>query len=93
MHKTIKNKTKFIPQPKTHRFIQTHDDNKENNNQKTNQILSKNRQFGKDITISVKNNSSDKYSSSSLAKNSNNSLGKRPSCKDPSKVNYSLLTF
>lgn len=77
-HKANKNKKNFIPQPKSRRYIQTGDDNKENAVPKFNQISNQPRQFGRDITISIKNTSVDK--------NHNNSISKRSSIKEPNKV-------
>lgn len=84
-HKVSKNKTNFIPQPKSRRYLQVPDDNKENAVQKANQILNPTRQFGKDITIAIKN--------SSLEKKHNNSLGKRSVQKDQQKVKTKNITL
>lgn len=78
--KAPKTKGKFIPQPKSFRNVKSGEDNKENLPSKINQRGSFSRQFGKDITISSKNNSLDKK------RNINNSLGKKTVDKETGKV-------
>ena len=84
-HRPSKTKKNLIPQPKSRRYIPIGDENKENIFDKNNQNHNPSRQFGRDITISIKNNS--------LDKNHNNSLSKRSSIKDPNKVRRKYLTL
>lgn len=78
--KPNKIKAKCIPQPKSYRNIKPTEENKENMPSKLNQRGSFTRQFGKDITNTLKNTSLDKN------RNTNNSLGKKSVGKENAKV-------